>query len=317
MSTAEELLAAAQEDGTMTIDGELRTISIPSGYEILGVESDDDVNRIRFRGPRYYHGLDLSKFDVRVNIENAKGDLDMFPVNDLAAEDDAITFTWLVGRYTAQYQGSVTFSLCFREIDSQGVITREFNTTTATGVILEGLETSGVIIQQNPDIIENILLRLDTLENSQTIENILLRLEYLENGQVLGDEHVTSVNGVKPDATGNVTIEVGSDDAVTSVNGVKPDSTGNVELPVPTGTVTSVNGVNPDENGNVTIDIPESGGSANAPTTIGLDFTNWTNGSFTETLSDGTTNVYVVTFDEANAPISIGGITITGVSDLA
>jgi hypothetical protein len=184
MSTAEELLAAAQEDGTMTIDGELRTISIPSGYEILGVESDDDVNRIRFRGPRYYHGLDLSKFDVRVNIENAKGDLDMFPVNDLAAEDDAITFTWLVGRYTAQYQGSVTFSLCFREIDSQGVITREFNTTTATGVILEGLETSGVIIQQNPDVIENILLRIESLENTVGSGGEISQIDFsnFENG---------------------------------------------------------------------------------------------------------------------------------------
>ena len=166
MSTAKELLAAAQEDGTMTIDGELRTISIPSGYEILGVESDDDVNRIDFRGPRYYHGLDLSKFDIRVNIENAKGDLDMFPITDVTVEDDVINFSWLVGRYTAQYQGVVTFSLCFREIDSQGVITREFNTTTATGRILEGLETGGVIIQQNPDVLESILQRLKSLEEN-------------------------------------------------------------------------------------------------------------------------------------------------------
>lgn len=60
---------------------------------------------------------------------------------------------------------------------------------------------------------------------------------------------VRSVNGVKPDAYGNVEITVSSGgtggDTVTNitVNGVKPDENGNIEI--------TVNGVKPDENGNI------------------------------------------------------------------
>lgn len=36
-----------------------------------------------------------------------------------------------------------------------------------------------------------------------------------------------------------------------------------------------------------------------------VDFTNWDNGSFTETLSDGSVIKYTVTFDDSGNPISI------------
>lgn len=165
MATAEELLAAETgANKVLTIDGDLRTISIPVGFGVFGVESDDDVLRVHFRGPRYYHDVDLSKFKLRVNITNAQGGEDSYPVTDMAVEDDAITFSWLIGRFAAQYHGQITFSLCFREMDSEGTVTREFNTTTANGTILKGLETSEHIVQKNPDVLENIILRLESLE---------------------------------------------------------------------------------------------------------------------------------------------------------
>ena len=50
------------------------------------------------------------------------------------------------------------------------------------------------------------------------------------------------------------------------------------------------------------------------PQTTALDFTNWDSGSFTETLSDGTTVTHTVTLDANGIPTAIDGITITGVS---
>lgn len=49
--------------------------------------------------------------------------------------------------------------------------------------------------------------------------------------------------------------EVGT---VKSVNGVAPDESGNVAIEIPGGTVKTVNGTSPDENGNVEITIPDS-----------------------------------------------------------
>lgn len=74
------------------------------------------------------------------------------------------------------------------------------------------------------------------------------------------------------------------------------------------GTVKTVNGVTPDDDGNVEISI-----AAEEPGTTKLDFSNWSNGSFTEHLDNGTAEVYNVARDGTGAITSIGGITIVGV----
>lgn len=74
------------------------------------------------------------------------------------------------------------------------------------------------------------------------------------------------------------------------------------------GTVKSVNGVTPDDDGNVEISV-----AAEEPGTTKLDFSNWSNGSFTEHLDDGTSEVRNITRDSTGAITSIGGITIVGV----
>ena len=168
MATAEELLAAAEsasEHKFLIIDSDLRTIAIPSDFGVFGVESDDDVLRVHFRGPRFYHNVDLSTFDLRVNIKNAAGDEDLYVVDDMTADDNSITFSWLIGRFVASVRGQIEFSLCFRELGEEGVILREFNTTTATGTILEGLEVGKAIEFEYPDILETILSKLKILES--------------------------------------------------------------------------------------------------------------------------------------------------------
>lgn len=173
MATANELLISGEsaENKVLIIDGDLRTIAIPADFGVFGVESDDDVLRVYFRGPRFYHDVDLSTFAARVHIENAEGDRDLYEVDDIVAEDNAITFTWLVGRFALKSKGKVRFSLCFKELDDDGNVLKEFNTTPATGTVLEGLESDRGIEVEYPDIIENILRRLDN-ESPQMVVSI-------------------------------------------------------------------------------------------------------------------------------------------------
>ena len=67
----------------IVINDDLRTMTIPDSIKILGVESDDDVNKIPFQMPKEYCGFDLSQFSVRVNYMNANGDGDMYIADDV------------------------------------------------------------------------------------------------------------------------------------------------------------------------------------------------------------------------------------------
>lgn len=166
----EEALAQAdvyaKETEVCTIDNDLRTITIPSGLQTVGVESDEDVRRLNFQMPKQYHEIDLSEFNIRINFMNANNSGDVYAVTDKAVSGDNITFSWLVGRNALAYRGSIRFIVCLKKADAEGVVQQEFNTTIAQLTVLEGLETTEAVVAENPDIIEQILVRLDELEEN-------------------------------------------------------------------------------------------------------------------------------------------------------
>lgn len=164
----EEALAQAdvyaEETEVCMIDNDLRTITVPSGLQTVGVESDEDVRRLNFQMPKQYHEIDLSEFNIRINFMNANNSGDVYVVTDKAVSGDNITFSWLVGRNALAYRGNIRFIVCLKKADAEGVVQQEFNTTVATLSVLEGLETTEAGVPENPDIIEQILQLLDEVE---------------------------------------------------------------------------------------------------------------------------------------------------------
>ena len=146
--------------GTIVINDDLRTMQIPASITLLGVESDDDVNRIEFQMPKMYGSVDLSSFEARINYMNANGDGDLYIADDLAVDGENMTFSWLVGRNACAYKGKVSFIVCLKKFNSDSVVIQEFNTTVYNLPVLEGLETTEAVVQQNPDIIEYILTHM-------------------------------------------------------------------------------------------------------------------------------------------------------------
>lgn len=174
MATADEILNAMQ-DGTelqaeegelLIIDNDLRTITIPPEIANIGVESDDNVKRLHFQMPRQYGEFDLSEFDIRINYLAANNTGDIYVVTDKAVSGDNITFSWLVGRSAFAAQGTVRFIVCLKKTNQEGAVEQEYNTTVATLQALEGIEPSGQIVEDNPEVIESILKRLDVLEEN-------------------------------------------------------------------------------------------------------------------------------------------------------
>lgn len=171
-------------DDTLTIDVNTRQIRIPAGITCLGVESDDDVNKVKWLMPRYYQDHDLSTFKIRINYENAKGEGDVYEVKNPVVGLDTIRFTWEVDRHAFKAQGIVKFNACLIKLATDGVIIeKEFNTTPAELPVLEGLETSQSIVEDYPDIIEQF-----RREQEQQIEDGLD--EYFRNNDIATDERL-------------------------------------------------------------------------------------------------------------------------------
>ena len=150
----------------IVIDDNLRTMTIPTDIKLLGVESDDDVNKIPFIMPKEYCGTDLSTFEARINYMNAKGEGDLYVVEDLEVDVEdptKMTFTWVVGRNACKYEGNTRFIVCLKKFadDESGTVLQEFNTTVYQLPVLKGLETVEAVVQNNADIIEQILQRID------------------------------------------------------------------------------------------------------------------------------------------------------------
>lgn len=175
--------AGTEEEGQsdiLVIDNDLRTIAIPSDL-LLGVESDENVRRLHFQMPRYYDDVDLSEYLIRVNYMNANGVGDVYVVEDKTVGTDSITFSWLVGRTATQYKGKTAFVICLRIIDASYAITNEYNTTVHYLPVLEGLETEAQPFERQPDILEQLLVRLTIEVENAKQEVIQTGAQYVES----------------------------------------------------------------------------------------------------------------------------------------
>ena len=151
-----------KEDNTVfcEIDAETRKITVPETYKILGVESDEDSERVYFRAPRIVGDkIDLATLGLRINYQNANSQKDSYPVDDLTVENEFITFSWLLSRKAVAYKGSVKFIVCAVRIGDNAEISNEWNTTLASAEVLEGLEVdlSGIPDEEGKDLLEALI----------------------------------------------------------------------------------------------------------------------------------------------------------------
>lgn len=166
--TLEEALAASEVNDTgadevITIDNDLRKITIPASITLLGVVSDENVQTLHFQMPKTYKGLDLSEFAIRINYMNANNVGDTYAVDDSEISGESIVFTWTVGRVACMYKGNTKFIVCLKKKNASGNVLKEFNTSLASLPVLEGLETTEAVVAENPDIIEQILTKIEKL----------------------------------------------------------------------------------------------------------------------------------------------------------
>lgn len=161
--TLEEALEASviePVNDIFEIDPETRVITVPASEKLFGVANDGNSERKHFRCPKIVgDNIDLSTMHLYINYQNANGQKYPYLVEDIRTDGDYITFSWLIGPDVVAYKGQIKFIVCAKKGD--GTIP-EWNTTLAEGTVLEGLEATDEVVARNPDIIEQILARLDS-----------------------------------------------------------------------------------------------------------------------------------------------------------
>lgn len=165
MTIEEALEASAVElvNDIFTVNPESRVITVPESEKIFGVYNDGNTERKHFRCPKIVgDNIDLSAMHLYINYQNANGQKYPYLVEDVQTDGDYITFSWLIGPDVVAYKGQVKFILCAKKDTAL-----EWNTTLAEGVVLEGLEATDEVVDRNPDIIEQILTRLDNVTEIQ------------------------------------------------------------------------------------------------------------------------------------------------------
>lgn len=215
MATAEDLLrgsvntfsneASEGVSNTLSIDFDTREIKIPKNIVQLGVESDDDVNKLTFSVPRLYLGTDLSTFDIYINYMNAKKEGNLFKVvKDKVTidENDNLIFEWVVGRHAVAYKGTAIFNVCMKKLsdtekDDEGnpIVVQEFNTTIAKLPVLEGLETGEAIIEEYADILTQWEQLLFGAGDSQIAKIEAVADEVVKKVDNAGQKALTSISG--------------------------------------------------------------------------------------------------------------------------
>lgn len=184
-----ELYTASEQ--YITIDTDTREITIPDNEKLFGVKDDLKAERKYFKCKKVVgDNLDLSKHRLYINYMNANKETSAYLVDDVKVDGDYITFSWLLYRSVTKYIGNVSFIVCAKSSNNKGLLQTDWNTTLATGTVKEGLEVDTAITEEYPDVIEQILNRLDGVEAGQIsdeqIQNAIKKY-FTANPQKLAD----------------------------------------------------------------------------------------------------------------------------------
>lgn len=198
--TLEEALAAATVDEELVtpvnevllINPETRTINVPDSEKLFGARRDMDVERKYFKCPRIVgDNIDLFEHRIFVNYVpskqdgsyDAKEDVQSYWCKDLAVEGDFVTFSWKLSENVTRSAGYIAFAVYAKTIDEYGNLQTKWHTTIAIGNVLDTLPDGEEWVTIYPDIVMQLLGRMDALESGETLHNVLYSEQALTEEQ--------------------------------------------------------------------------------------------------------------------------------------
>jgi hypothetical protein len=156
----------------ITIDDD-RYINVPEELRRIAVQYDHDIETVTFDCPRYWDGHDLSTMRVYVNYRRPDGVPGSFLCESVTIDvsnPNIMHFNWTISKNATMVQGVLSFLVCIMQVDNKGNEVRHWNSELCEDMMVStGLEVNDAIVNTYPDIITQLLLRMDSVENIQSV----------------------------------------------------------------------------------------------------------------------------------------------------
>ena len=191
----EEIVEPAGEAGTTPeerhiIIGRDRFITVPEELKKIAVQFDHDIETVTFDCPRYWDGNDMSKMKVYVNYVRADGKPGTCLCTNVVVDEtdsELMHFDWTISGNVTFAAGGLVFLVCIKRTDSDGNEENHWNSELCSDTyVSQGLRCMDLILRRYPDIITQLLERMDDVEDKTTEEAMLGYLnKYLLEGTAM------------------------------------------------------------------------------------------------------------------------------------
>lgn len=152
----------------ITID-ENRTITVPDELRRIAVQYDNNIETVSFSCPRYWDEHDLSTMFIYINYQrpdNQKGRYLAKNVRVDESDESIFHFDWIIGAEITQAIGNIKFSVCAMKSETEENDDLHWNTEINSQLTISpGLECTDSVVGEYPDIINDLLTRMEAIEN--------------------------------------------------------------------------------------------------------------------------------------------------------
>ena len=164
MSEASRLLAGlAEESGSFAGMGSKeehiiisrdRSIFVPDCLKKIAVQHDHEVEAVTFDCPKMWDDTDLSRLNIYI-VGRTADDKTFYRQCDTVQgpDNDTLSFKWLVSNTVTADSGQITFIVCMKEVDENGITLKEWHSDLCTDLyVSRGLNCSfDDIVNPGPD----------------------------------------------------------------------------------------------------------------------------------------------------------------------
>ena len=175
--SAVTLIAQDNDEPTLTIDSNLRKITVPQQLYNIGVAGDHLCEEIFFECPRYFDGNDLSEHDCVVRYVNAGKEYGEFNVTNMIVNDDSLLFGWKIDNYVTRYSGVINFTVQFNTVLDG--IKYQWQTTPAQLNILAGLNIEQTITEKDDILFRTLSNQVNDLQKS--VEQLKIQVSMIDS----------------------------------------------------------------------------------------------------------------------------------------
>lgn len=215
------------------IVGRDRYITVPDSLKKIAVQYDHNIETVTFDCPRYWDDLDLSKMKIYINYMRYDGVIGSYLCEDVqvdSSDNDILHFEWVISGHVTEVNGTVTFLVCMRNVDGEGNLLQHWNSELNMDMyVSEGLKCQESILRRYPDIITQLLTRMETVEvenekwktatydelHNHLLENEKTALSYMETSRESAESALESANAASESAAAAAVSEANASESAT------------------------------------------------------------------------------------------------------